>query len=103
MFWFMAIVAPGLSGSTELALMWISMAGRTTRGRSREPSYPCFFIFDVTSGAGHGPVGAVQRKFLVLRQSKFPHLEMILVTFHTVGVSTHKLIPVGVIVTNRTP
>lgn len=47
-------------------------------------------------------MGAVQRKFLVLRQSKFPHLEMILVTLHTVGVSTHKLIPVGVIVTNRT-
>jgi hypothetical protein len=38
----------------------------------------------------------------VLRQGKFPHLEMGLMAFHAMGVSTNKLIPMGIVMTNST-
>ena len=47
-------------------------------------------------------MGAIQGKFSVLGEGKFAHLEMVLMAFHAMGVSTDKLIPVGVFMTDGT-
>ena len=47
-------------------------------------------------------MGAIQGKFFVLCQGKFSHLEMGLMAFHAMGVSTGELIPMGIVMANGT-